>query len=340
MYDTNKDLSYIKTYLGIIVSVIFVIILKELKTIFIPLFMSVLLYFLFNSVVRKLLSWKIPKFFALMFLLLFLFIIFYLIGVLLFSSIASVSENFPKYSENIANMLNGLTKKIDIPNLDSVFKGVRWSEFTPLLTGTFGSFATFIGNIILVIIFLIFMLAGRESLFNRLHTAFLQDKANKIIEVLNSIEVQVQHYLLIKTAVSFMTAVISLIILIIGGVDFAIFSALLIFILNFIPNFGSIIATIFPVMISVAQKGFVLETFIVSGGLILTQLIIGNVLEPKITGKRINISPLIILISLILWGWMWGVVGMILAVPITSALKIIFAHIPKLKPISDMISNE
>jgi len=336
----NKDLSNIKTYLGVIVSVIFVIILKELKAIFVPLFLSILLYFLFNSVVRKLLSWKIPKFLALLFLLLFLFVVFYLIGVLLFSSVASVAEKFPKYSENIAMMLKVFTKNVDIPNMDSIYKSINWSEITPLLTGTFGSFATFFGNIILVIIFLMFMLAGRESLFNRLHTAFLPDEANKIIELMNSIELQVQHYLLIKTAVSFITAIISLIILFIGRVDFAIFSALLIFILNFIPNFGSIVATMFPIMISVAQKGFVLETFIISGGLILTQLIIGNVLEPKITGKRINISPLVILISLILWGWMWGVVGMILAVPITSALKIIFAHIPRLKPISDMISNE
>jgi predicted PurR-regulated permease PerM len=340
MLDKNKDIAHIKTYLGIIVAVIFVIILKDLKSIFIPLLLSVLLYFLFNSVVRKMLSWKIPKSFALLILLFFLFVIFYLIGILLFANIASVSENFPKYSDNISRMLENFTHKINIPKLDSVLKSIKWSEIAPVLTGTFGTFATFIGNIILVIIFLMFMLAGRESLFKRLHTAFLHEKANKIIELLNSIEEQVQHYLLIKAGVSFITAIISLAILLVGNMDFAIFSTILIFVLNFIPNLGSIVATIFPVLIAIAQKGFVLETFLIIGGLILTQIIIGNVLEPKITGKSINISPLVILISLILWGWMWGIVGMMLAVPITSALKIVFSHIPRLKPISDLISNE
>ena len=75
-------------------------------------------------------------------------------------------------------------------------------------------------------------------------------------------------------------------------------------------------------------------------GLILTQFIIGNIVEPKITGKNLNLSPIVILISLIFWGWTWGIVGMILAVPLTSALKIIFEHIDVLKPIANLISAE
>ncbi|MCP5108816.1 MAG: AI-2E family transporter, partial [bacterium] len=75
-------------------------------------------------------------------------------------------------------------------------------------------------------------------------------------------------------------------------------------------------------------------------GLILTQFIIGNVVEPRITGKSLNLSPIVILISLIFWGYMWGVVGMILAVPLTSAIKIFFENIPTLKPIADIISAD
>ncbi len=338
--ESSKDLAYIKTFLGIIVAVIFVIILKELQAIFLPFFMSVLLYFLFNGVVRQLLIYRIPMFVALLFLLFFLFVVFYLFGVLIFSSVSSVSENFPKYSENITEMLKGLTKNFDIPKLDSVLKSLEWRSIAPILTSTFGTFATFIGNIILVIIFLMFMLAGREGLVKRLNAAFSGEQADKILTLLNSIESQVQHYLLIKTAVSLMTASISIVILLIGDVDFAIFSALLIFILNFIPNFGSIAATAFPILVSIAQKGFTLEVLLIASGLTATQMIIGNVVEPKITGKNLNISPLVILMSLIIWGWIWGVIGMILAVPITSALKIIFSHIKKLKPIADLISAE
>ena len=264
MIEKNNDLSYIKTYLGIIVAVIFVIILKELQTIFVPLFLSIMLYFLFNEPVKQLLIKKIPIFVILLFLLLFLFVIFYLLGILIFSSVASVSENFSKYSENISNMLKGLTENFDIPKLDSVLKSVKWSEFTPILTGTFGTFATFIGNIILIIIFLMFMLAGREALIKRLNTAFSNKRADEIQELLNRIEKEVRRYILVKTGVSLITAIISLIILTIGGVDFAIFSTLLIFILNFIPNFGSIAATMFPVLISIAEKGFTFEVLLIN----------------------------------------------------------------------------
>ena len=154
------------------------------------------------------------------------------------------------------------------------------------------------------------------------------------------IEDQVQHYLLIKTFISMLTGFIGGTILIIGGIDFAIFSALLIFILNFIPNFGSIIATLFPLLIGILQYGFSLRVLLVFIGLMLTQFIIGNVVEPRITGKSLNLSPIVILISLILWGYIWGIVGMMLAVPLTSALKIFFQNIPLLKPIAELISAD
>ena len=124
-----------------------------------------------------------------------------------------------------------------------------------------------------------------------------------------------------------------------GRLDFVIFSALLIFILNFIPNIGSFIATLFPILIGLINYGFSLRVLLVATGLVLTQFIIGNIIEPKITGKNLNLSPIVILISLIFWGWTWGIVGMILAVPLTSAVKIIFEHIEVLKPIANLISS-
>jgi len=346
MVNENKDLFYIKFFLGFIASVIFVMILKELKTIFIPLCMSLLLYFLFNGVVKKLLFLKFPKAIILIFLLIFIFIIFYFFGVLIFTGITSFINKFPVYSDHITGLLKGLSAQLRIPlsDVNDYLNNFDWTKsvnaITSFVSTAFGSFATFLGNLVLVIIFLIFMLSGRNVLTGRVYRAFDNKKADKMIFIVNSIENQVQHYLLMKTFISLLTAIISGLIIWVGGVDFVIFSGLLIFILNFIPNFGSIVATSFPIIIGLIKYGFSVRMLIVAGALVLTQMIIGNALEPKIMGERLNLSPIVILISLIFWGWIWGIIGMILAVPFTSALKIIFANIKPLKPISDLISAE
>jgi predicted PurR-regulated permease PerM len=346
MISENKetsDLTQIKIFVGFIAAVIVVIIFRELRYIFIPLCVALLLYFFFNGVVKRLLKLKVPKFFVLFFLLVFIFIMFYFLGVLIYSGVSSFIDKFPAYSDRITEMVSNLFAQLDvnkyIDNIDWT-KSIDTSAVTKILSTTFGSFATFIGNLLLVLIFLMFMLAGRTALTGRITKAFDPDRADKIKYVINSIEDQVQHYLLIKTFVSFLTAVIAGIILVAGRFDFAIFSALLIFVLNFIPNFGSVIATLFPILIGILKFGFELRVLLVAVGLMVTQFVIGNIVEPMMTGKSLNLSPIVILISLIFWGYVWGIVGMILAVPLTSAMKIFFENIPGLKPIADIISSE
>lgn len=340
----SSDLSQIKLFVGFIAAVIMVIILMELKNIFIPFFMALLLYFLFNGVVKMLLRFHVPKFFVLMFLLIFIFIMFYFLGVLMYSSVSSFIDKFPSYSERFELLTRGIAQQVGkmFPQLEDMdwSKSVDTSAITSIFSKTFGSFAAFIGNLLLVLIFLMFMLAGRTGLTGRVNKAFEEVRADKIKSIINSIEDQVQQYLVIKSLVSMMTGVVSGIIIFIAGSDFVMFSALLIFVLNFIPNFGSILATLFPILIGVLKFGFSLKLILLAAGLMLTQFIMGNIVEPKITGKSLNLSPIVILISLIFWGYIWGIVGMMLAVPLTSALKIFFSNIPVLKPIADIISAE
>jgi len=347
MANDNRDLFYIKIFSGFIVLVLCVIILKELKSIFIPLFMALLLYFFFNGAVKKLQRMKIPQVFVLTFLLVFIFIVFYLFGVLIYSGVSSFIDKFPEYSAKFTEMAGGLLEKIKLPlnmadNFDpkDLKNALDLSSVTSIVSSTFGNIGSFFGNLIMVLLFLMFMLAGRRALTGRINKAFKEDEADQIKYIINSIENQVQHYLLIKTFVSFLTALIGGAILIAGGIDFAIFSALLIFVLNFIPNFGSIIATVFPITVGLLKFGFSLKVVLVAAFLIFTQFIIGNVVEPKLTGKSLNLSPIVILISLIFWGYIWGIVGMMLAVPLTSAIKIMFQHIEVLKPIAEIISAE
>ncbi|UCH95731.1 MAG: AI-2E family transporter [Candidatus Aminicenantes bacterium] len=344
----TSDLAQIKIFVGFIAAVIIVIIFRELKSIFLPFCMALLLYFFFNGVVKRLLKLRVPKVFVLTFLLVFIFIVFYFFGVLIYYGISSFIDKFPAYSDKITEIVRNIFEQLKTPvaDLSKYIENFDWtksidtSAITSIISSTFGSFATFIGNLVLVLVFLMFMLAGRTALSGRITKAFDAEQADKIKYMINSIENQVQQYLLIKTFVSLLTGIIGGIILFAGRFDFIIFSALLIFVLNFIPNFGSIIATFFPILIGLLKFGFTFRVLLVAVGLMLTQFIIGNILEPRITGKSLNLSPIVILISLIFWGYVWGIVGMMLAVPLTSAIKIIFQNIPVLKPIAEIISAE
>ncbi len=340
----NSDRVYLKLFSGFLSAVIFVFILKELKEIFIPFFIALLLYFLFNGVVNRLLYYRIPKTVVLTFLLMFIFILLYFSGLLIYSGISSFVEKFPVYNSRITSIAKDISGSLNLPvkELQDQLNNYDWSSMLGHITGVvssaFGSFAGFIGNLLFIIIFLIFMLGGRNSLILRVENAFSDKRASELISIVKSIENQVQHYLVLKTFVSILTALISGVIIYFAGIDFLLFSVLLIFILNFIPNIGSIIATTFPILTGLLKFGFTMKMLVVAAGLMLTQMIIGNVIEPKYAGKNLDISPMVILISLIFWGYVWGITGMMLAVPLTSAIKIIFGHVDFLKPLSKLMS--
>jgi len=166
------------------------------------------------------------------------------------------------------------------------------------------------------------------------------ERAQELLCIVAAIEARIQHYLFIKTLMSVTTAALAALILFAGRVDFIIFSALLVFFLNYIPTFGSLLSTVFPALITFLRYGFCLRLVLITASLMVMQFVMGNVLEPQIMGKSMNLSPIVILLTLIFWGWLWGVVGMFLAVPITSAIKIVFDSIPALKPVAAAMSGE
>jgi predicted PurR-regulated permease PerM len=158
--------------------------------------------------------------------------------------------------------------------------------------------------------------------------------------VFSKLEKQLKTYLLNKTFISLLTAVIGMFFIYIFGVDFVIISGFFLFVLNYIPNIGSVIATIFPIVVCMIQYGFGWQVIALSGSLILTQATMANVIEPKLMGTRLHLSPIMILIALIFWYWVWGPVGMILAVPLTSSFSIIIKEFESMKLISALISDD
>ena len=337
-----------KVFFTFIVAVLFIFILKELRLIFIPFFIALFLYFMLNDMVRKLKNWKIPKTVIMIGLLLVIFSCLFLFGLLIFTGASSFIDDFPAYSEKITRLAKSVLAFLKLPLLDveQYIANIDWAktfnpaQITGLVSGTLGNFTNFIGNLLLVLLLLMFMLGEKVPMVTRIARALSKERGEELQRIVTTIDTGVQHYLFIKTLMSVATAVLAALILLAGRVDFIIFSALLIFFFNYIPTFGSLVGTVFPVLIAFLRYGFCLRLLLVTVSLMVMQFVMGNVFEPQVMGRNLNLSPIVILLSLIFWGWLWGVVGMFLAVPITSAMKIIFENIPALKPLAAAMSGE
>jgi predicted PurR-regulated permease PerM len=143
-----------------------------------------------------------------------------------------------------------------------------------------------------------------------------------------------------KTIISLTTGFASYFALVIIGVDVPVFWAFLIFVFNYIPTIGSIIATFFPAIFALLQFGEFGPAIIVLLLVGSIQVIVGNFVEPKVMGNTLNISPLVVLLALTLWGAIWGITGMLLSVPITVILIIIMSEIPSTRPLAILLSEK
>jgi len=141
----------------------------------------------------------------------------------------------------------------------------------------------------------------------------------------------------LKTLISLLTGVLVALSLYLLQAPFPFLWGLLAFLLNFIPNIGSIVAGIPPILVTLFDSGSITKTLMVAVAFIVIQIVVGNFVEPKVLGKGLDLSPLIVLLSLLFWGWLWGIPGMLLSVPLTAALKISMEQFDRTKPLAILL---
>jgi len=334
-------------FLGFIVAVLLVIILKTLKTIFIPLIFAALLSVILKPVITYLQRWKIPAGLSVALVILAMFFTIYLLGSVIYAGAASFSRDFPHYEASLRASLETTLKSFHLEQdeFEQYFLNVDWQtrleEFSveDIITNTLGSFFTFLGYTLLVLVFTVFLLSGQLHLSDKIREAFSREKAQVILKVIGNIQNRVRVYLVVKVLSSFLTALVSAVFLLIFGVDFLVISALLIFVLNFIPSIGSVIATLFPIVICFVEFGYSWQLIAVAASLIGTQMVFDHFLEPLLMGRGLNLQPIVVILSLIFWGWVWGIVGMVLAIPLTSTFVLVCENIDTLKPVAVLMSG-
>ncbi len=264
-----------------------------------------------------------------------------LITEILLVNIRNLADNYPKYIDNISMVIKNINDQFNINLIDDFKTQVRDFNLAKLVSNVLQSLTDLLSNTFLIIIYTLFIFLEESNFSNKLKNVYT-DKARykNLNHILLNIEKSIANYIGVKSMTRISTGVLSYVALLIIGVDSALFWAFLIFLFNFIPTIGSIIATLFPAIFCLLQFGDIMPSIMVVIYVGAIQLIIGNILEPRFMGNSLNISPLVAITSLLVWGSIWGVTGMLLSIPITVIIVIIFAHFDSTKPIAIMLSEK
>jgi len=284
---------------------------------------------------------KVPQPLAIVILVLGIAVIGGLMATLLGSSLNSFINSLPTYQAQLEQWTTSLLPWLDKLGVDVSTSALR-GIFNPgtavqMAANLFTTLSNMLTNTVMIMLTVVFLLLEISSIPQKLDAAFRRPIES--VEHINSFISSVNRYLTIKTVISLGTGLLVFIFLKILGLHHALLWGVLAFLLNYIPNIGSIIAAVPPVLLGLVQLG-PWQALIIAGGFIAINVTIGNFIEPRYMGKRLGLSTLVVFLSLVFWGWVLGPVGMLLSVPLTMIVKIALASSEDTRWIAIMLGSE
>jgi len=322
----------------------FIIIIAGLKyasSLFTPLLLAVFISVICAQPMAWLAKKKVSNGLSIVIVLLGVNSLLILIGEIIGRSIVKFTQDAPQYAARLNEMSHGLFQSlneigVDIPpdQLKSVFNVGQVMNTT---AGMLGNLGGLMGNTLIVMFIVVFILLELNAF--AVKTIAIIGAPNKSLNYLPKIGSSIRHYLGIKTLVSLATGVLIYIGLRLMGVQYAGVWAMIAFLMNFIPQIGSFIAMLPAVLFALIQIGFggALGTLIV---FLLVNLVMGSIVEPRVMGRGMGLSTLVVFISLIFWGFVFGPVGMFLSVPITMAIKVVLEQTENTKWIAILLGTQ
>jgi len=314
--------------------------LKAAQTILIPVLLALLLAILCSPGVFWLRAHRVPTVAAALVVVLVLLGVLSVFGVVVGGSINGFMDAAPRYQERIDELGTSFTEWLEARGFDA--GQIDISEvFQPgSLIGFLGSglaaLLSTVSNTFVVTLILVFMLLEAAILPIKVRSALGSPDAD--LHRFTKAAREIQKYLGLKTAISAVTGLVIGTWVAILGLDFALTWGFLAFLLNFIPNIGSIIAAVPAVLLALVQLGPG-QAILVGAGFLVVNVVLGNLVEPQLMGRTLGMSTLVVFLSLVFWGWLWGPIGMFLSVPLTMILKIGMENSRDLKPIAIMLDS-
>lgn len=338
--------------IGVILAVVLVIALRALGPILKPLLIAVFFCILISPVERLLVRLKIPR--AVTYLVIFGAVLTagFFLGKLISLNVAAFSQELPVYEETVKGRMERLDESIrnmeilqelgitdEFAMRDIVSSGYLSAEkVKSLVARSIGSFFSLAANVLVVLLLMIFILLEADNFPARVVYAYGEARSRKVLDVARTIVRDVMKYLTIKTVIAVVDGIIFAGLLGACGVEFFVLWGALAFVLHFIPYVGSYLAVLMPVSMIFIQ--FSPEAaLLMLGTLSAIQLLLGNYVEPRVMGRELKLSPLFIVVALAFWGWVWGIVGVFLAVPITATIKIVMENFSGTRGIARLMSD-
>jgi predicted PurR-regulated permease PerM len=297
--------------------------IKTAANILVPFLLSVFIAIICNPLIARASRYKIPKALAVILVIALFVIIALSLAGLVGNSLTELSQSLPMYREQLKEQFVWLTERLAEKNI-IISSALLIEYFDPaaamsLAADMLSGLGSVMANLFLIIITVIFMLFESSSIPKKLH--FALDDPQMRLDQIDRFLTSVNNYLAIKTLVSIATGIVVSLMLWAFGLDSFLLWGVLAFLLNYIPNIGSIIAAVPAMSLAALQIGLP-EAGFIGLGYIIINMVMGNIVEPRYLGKGLGLSTLVIFLSLIFWGWLLGSVGMLLSVPLTMIIKI------------------
>ncbi len=340
--DSQKIISACLLF-GVVMAVVYILVIGS--KLLIPLVIAIIIWYLINSLTVvyqniPFLGSHLPQGLWLSIAIATILVLLWGMFSLISANIAGVVSAAPVYQEKLVKLIKhtmDLWNVDQTPSVSQLINTINLGKIIPQFATMITSMA---GNAGIILIYVMFLLLEQNSFDKKLSALAQNEEREKTIrKMIRRIDNDIRSYIGVKTLTSVLTGSLSYILLKYIGVDFAIFWAFLIFIFNYIPTIGSILATVFPSIMTLIQFDTLYPFILITCGVGSLQFLIGNILEPRIMGNKLNLSPLGIILSLSLWGTIWGFTGMFLCVPIMVILTIILAHFPKTRPIAIILTK-
>lgn len=307
------------------------------RTILVPFVISFFIYAVVAPAIRWLhVKCRFPRVLAILTTVTVFILAFTVLIVFVSSSLIDFFRDAQLYRSRILEFIAGVERfidsqdlisaRVDALTLENALKSLPLFSMAKNITN---ALVSFLANTLLIMVFVLFMLVGEGVSYQKIPSGFVGEIRDNI-----------SRYIGTKFITSVSTGAIVFIILAAFGVELAFLFGVITFLLNFIPNIGSIIATFLPVPIILLQFGAGWQLWVIFPLLMATQFTIGNIVEPKLMGQSMGLHPIAILLFLMFWGLVWGVPGMFLAVPITSIVKIVLGRIDTTAPLADLLEGK
>ena len=316
------------------------------KDYLVPIFMALVVWYLVNALDRQFnripfFGERLPGAITLGMSLIFIGLLLYVVGDTIVQTIQLMVADSAKYAPAIDAQIARAYERFGVEDPPTVagldLMNQFWAYSAELLAGL----TNFARGLLLVLLYVLFFLIEQGAFGRKMAALGLPlQETNRLSVVLNKVNDAMRTYLGVKTFTSMLTAVLCWIIFYFVGVDYALFWAFLVFLFNYVPTIGSITATLLPAFLALVQFEGLTPFLVIVIGVTAIQLLVGNILEPRLMGETLNISPLVVVLALILWSMLWGIIGMLLSVPITVAIIIVCAQFDTTRPVAVLLSKD